>query len=242
MRNRALIEQLSNAGDRVAEHVIADMCTNPFWFARFGERAIRRGREDNRYHIAYLVQALAVDDMGILENYARWLQSLLTARGMCSRHLAENFDRLGQAIAGEHWHDGARAVEMLDAATRALQYPGGPARVLQERSSMLARATVDILQDRHPDWMRRDGRAHCVEDLEYHLSYASDAIAARAPGRYVAYVQWVTAFLESHHVPRAHVLEALDVLAALAQSTAELREIVANARGHLAERSHHVGL
>jgi len=209
---------------------------------RFGERAVRRGREDNRYHIAYLIEALGVDDVGVIENYARWLQSLLTARGMCSRHLAENFDRLGQAIAGEHWHDGARAVEMLDAATRALQYPGGPARILQECSSMLARATVDILQARHPDWMRGDGRARCLEDLEYHLSYAADAIAARAPGRYVAYVQWVTAFLESHHVPRAHVLEALDVLAALAQSTAELREIVANARAHLAERSHHVGL
>ena len=106
MRHAELVARLDASAERLTTRVLAEMYADPFWHARFGERADRYGRQDGRFHVDYVIQALQADDVGIIEHYARWLQQVLTSRGMCTRHLAENFARLADAIRDEAWPDG----------------------------------------------------------------------------------------------------------------------------------------
>ena len=164
MKHEALIAAIEAQGAALTARVLAEMGRDPFWHARFGERADRRGREDGNYHLQYLAQALASDDPNVMHNYARWLQPVLTTRGMCSRHLAENFDRLAAAI-GDAIPDSEPAVAMLRAATEALRYDDATARRVQE----LTGATP--------------------EEREL-LAYAADALALHMPEVFTNHVAW----------------------------------------------------
>jgi hypothetical protein len=229
VKHPELVERLDRHADRLTERVLAEMYKNPFWLERFGDRAQRHGRQDGRFHIDYLMQAVGSEDAGVLENYARWLQQVLTTRGMCSRHLAENFDRLAAEIAAEGWPDAQPAVDMLGAATRALRYSSAPAREIQEHASVLVAATVDVLYVRHPEWNARwgeAGRARCLDDVDYHVSYAADAVALERTDVFVSYAQWIADFLARRHIPREHLVETLEVLGHAPAANAELRRVI----------------
>ncbi|HEU0032329.1 MAG TPA: hypothetical protein VFQ53_16975 [Kofleriaceae bacterium] len=210
-----LCARLVECAPRLTERVLGEMYQNPFWQERFGERATTHGRQDGMYHVQYLVQALTSNDATILESYARWLQQVLTTRGMCTRHLAENFERLAAAITEECWADSAPAVAMLDAARAALRYPDGPARALQDQAPAIARSAADALYAKHPEWLARwgeAGRERCADDLQYHLAYLADSIALGMPEVFTSYVTWIAAFLERRQIPRAHLDESLAAL------------------------------
>src|SRR5436305_13118195 len=95
-----LADAIELRASALAERALAAMYRNPFWDERFGERGRRFAREDNLHHLAYLVQALRAESPDLLTGYARWLQRVLTTRGMCSRHVGENFARLSEAKIG----------------------------------------------------------------------------------------------------------------------------------------------
>jgi len=159
-----LTEQLAQAGPRLAERVLAEMYADPFWAARFGDRGRRHARADGDFHMKYLAEALESNSVVVFENYARWLRELLVSRGMCSRHLAENFTRLADAIAAEPWEDRARAIEILHAGAAALRYTAGPAAELEAMRSTAHDAATDTL-----------------------LSYLADALAFDQPSWFGAY-------------------------------------------------------
>lgn len=165
-----LATRLEAAAGELTERVLRETYVDPFWRDRFGARADTHGRKDGHFHIQYLAEALRSDDPGVLERYARWLQPLLTARGMCSAHLAENFDRLAAAIAERP--DTAPAVAMLGAATRALRYPGGPARAVQELEVAPALAT--------------------------YASYLADALAMGSAAQLIGYAVWHAGYEARH--------------------------------------------
>lgn len=164
MKHEALIAAIEERGAALTTRVLEEQYRDPFWHARFGERADKHGRQDGNFHLQYLAQALASDDPNVMHNYARWLQQVLTTRGMCTRHLAENFDRLAAAIA-DAIPDSEPAVAMLRAATTALQYDDHAARRVQQ----LTGATP--------------------EEREL-LAYAADAIALRMPSVFTNHVAW----------------------------------------------------
>lgn len=232
MNHVELCERLDRAGDRLTERVLAEMYQNPFWLERFGQRAHIHGRKDGRFHIDYLVQALGSDDPTIIENYARWLQQVLTTRGMCTRHLADNFDLLGGAIAAERWPDGDAAVRMLATATAALRYLNGPARDVQDHIKVLAEAATEVMYVRHPEWLARwgaDARVRSIDDLAYHLHYAADALALGSPATFLAYIAWITEFLERRQVPRSMLIESLETLREAPDARPELRALLTEA-------------
>lgn len=224
-----LCERLDRAATSLTERVLAEMYQNPFWVERFGERAQIHGRKDGRFHIDYLVQALGADDPTIVENYARWLQQVLTTRGMCTRHLADNFDLLGAAIANEGWPDGAAAVRMLRVATAALRYPSGAAREVQDRIEVIATGAIDTMYARHPDWAQRSSVTLSNDNLAYHLHYAADALALGSSTTFLAYVDWITGFLERRQVPRMVMVESLETLRDAPGAGPELRDLLAEA-------------
>jgi hypothetical protein len=188
----ALVERLLAAAGELTDEVLAEMYRDRFWYARFGEiRASRHGREDGNHHVAYLVEALRADDAGVLERYARWLQQVLTTRGMCTRHLAENFERLGVAIAARGWPDGERAVRLLADAIASLRYADGPARAVQERADAIAGDDAE---------------------LATLVSYLADATALKRPTVFTDHAVWYAGFIEREGGSRARVVVLLQRL------------------------------
>ena len=208
-----LVADLEAAADALTDRVLAEMYENPFWRERFGERAQKHGRQDGLFHIKYLGEALRTGEASVIENYARWLQQVLTTRGMCTRHLDENFERLAKAIA-ELVPGSAPAVAMLEKARGALRYTEGtPARRVQDATPSLAAAVAGALYAKHPEWPETY-RARCTDDLSYHLCYAADALALAMPNVFASYLTWIGEFLERHKVPRMHLDEAVAALRA----------------------------
>lgn len=221
-----LVQRLETQGLQISARVIAEMYENPFWNERFGERGRRHADQDGDYHLSYLIQALVAKDVAVITGYARWLQSVLTTRGMCTRHLADNFERLERAI-GQEIEDAAPATEYLRQARAALHYDGGPGRELQDLADVVTDAAVDALYGRHPDWLARWGEAgqrSCREDIQCHLSYLSDALAQGRPALFVAYTAWIDDFLRRRDTPAEHLQETLRVLSQLLSQQAPLSQ------------------
>lgn len=207
--------QLGEAAARLGARVLAEMYANPFWAERFGDRGRTHARKDGDYHVKYLVEALRANDDRVFVEYARWLRDVLVSRGMCSRHLAENFERLAVAIEEEPWPDRARAASVLRAGVRALVHREGDAGRIDPRRDEFARAAAAALHAAHPDWLARwgaAGRDRCADDLDYHLSYLTDALAFGHVHRFTAYVTFITEFLGRRAIPAAHVTASLDAL------------------------------
>lgn len=212
---RELISELEARAPALVERVFREMYANPFWDERFGERGREFARQDGHYHISHLVSALQFEQLPLFTHYSRWLQITLTHRGMCSRHIAENFSRLSRAIDEDLPGDTEPALTYLRAAEEALVYDDGPARLLQLEAERLADECVSVLYQRHPDWLEQGGeraRLRCRDDFLYHLSYLADAIANEKPQNFVDYLAWIKDFLARYGVPEAHLQESLLVL------------------------------
>ena len=212
---------LAEAAPRLTERVVGEMYADAFWQARFGDRGRRHAGQDGGSHVQYVVEALVAADQRVFTEYASWLRGVLVPRGMCSRHLAENFDRLASAISQEPWPDRDRAVAMLRAGTEALVHTSGDAGAIDAVRSSLASETAALLYTLHPDWLERSGdpaRTRCVDDLDYHLSYLADALACAERERFVAHIVFVAGFLGRSGVPVGHLRESLVALTTVIRS------------------------
>lgn len=169
-----LVQRLRAEKNALAERVIDDMYADPFWNERFAARGRKHSVQDLAFHVDYVIQAVEGRDAGVMERYARWLQGVLTTRGMCTLHLADSFGRLAAAIGDE------QATAYLGAARAALLYDGGGARALQER----IRDTIVT------------GTPGPIEDTAYHLSYLADAIAVGQPNVFLGHVGWLRGYVQ----------------------------------------------
>jgi hypothetical protein len=97
---QTLTREIEARAPQLALASVEWMYQDPFWEARYGlERARRFGNEDALFHVRYLLQALAEERPSVMEGYATWLRTLLVSRGMCTRHLDQNFAGLQSALA-----------------------------------------------------------------------------------------------------------------------------------------------
>jgi hypothetical protein len=212
----ALADTIEARARQLADRAHEAMYRDPFWEERFGERGRRFSQEDNVHHVNYLVQALRADAPDLLAGYARWLQGVLTTRGMCSRHIAENFGRLADAIRAEGIADAGPAFTLLEAASSALTYDEGPARAVQVTAGPVADQAVESVVRRHPDWPAdlpddQDiaGAAVLRTDLLYLLSYLADALANGRPDLFVQHVRWSDDFSTRRGRPAGYLRDLL---------------------------------
>jgi MerR family transcriptional regulator, light-induced transcriptional regulator len=56
------------------------------------------------------------------------------------------------------------------------------------------------------------GRAKCLQDARYHLSYLSEAIRTNLPSLFADYVAWAKVMLEARNVPAADLSRNLEVM------------------------------
>lgn len=204
----ALIERIRRDGARLNQEVMAGFYRDPFWRERFGTRGEKHSQEDGLYHLSFLAEALAAGDPGILTRYATWLRTVLVTRGMCSRHLAQNFARLAGAIAG--WPGGENAVHYLRLAEASLRYGEGPARELLGSVDALVDATCARAEVPPERWR---------DELCTLLSYLADALASDRPDLLAAHLRWYLPFRERQGISAD---ESRRVLAALERSLAGL--------------------
>jgi len=213
----AIATEIERRVPPLSRRVIEEMYQNPFWRERFGESGRQRAGEDGDFHVRYLAEAVRAGSPAVMVTYARWLRSLLVARGMCSRHLADNFARLAAAVAADETLPGRTlAVDLLIDAETALLYEEGEPRALQDHAPQLAAEAVERLRARHPDWYtnQRGGWSRCVDDVLYHLSYLADALAAGRADLLAGYLKFIAGFLTKVGVPVAHLEETLETLEA----------------------------
>ena len=212
----ALASAIEVRAQTLADRTLEAMYRNPFWVERFGERGRHHAREDNLYHLAYLVQALRTESSDLLINYARWLQRVLTTRGICSRHLDENFKQLAEAIQVEAIADAEPALTLLDVMGAALAYDRGPEHAVQAVAEAVATDVADAVYQRRPErlahWGTERRVLRCRDDLLYHLSYLADALANGRPELFIDYVCWIAGFLERRDIPTEHLRETLVAL------------------------------
>jgi hypothetical protein len=205
---------------------IQPLYADPFWDARYGpQRARRFGGEDAVFHIRYLVQALDAARPAILEDYARWLRTLLVTRGMCSRHLDQHFAGLAHALDAEGFGPDSLPGTYVQAARQALHHPTGPAHALE--AAELAGAVVRPLQDASAPGKH----ARLEEEARLHLSYLSDALALGRADLWDAHLQWYAGFWPRRGLEPLTFFQFLDALdAALGNGHPEARSLLAQAR------------
>lgn len=199
----SLIAALEEKGAALSAKAIEQMYeSDPFWKSRFAERGRSYANADGVFHLKYLLQALRSDNVEVLTTYARWLQSVLVARGMCSLHLAENFDRFAALISAEI-PGSAQAVDLLKQASKALEYFDGPGQQLQRCAAAVSDALAGT-----------DGAHPTRADVSTLVSYLGDALQAARPELFVGYAAWLSDFLRSRGRSTEHLGQLLAALRA----------------------------
>jgi methanogenic corrinoid protein MtbC1 len=88
-------------------------------------------------------------------------------------------------------------------------------RTLDARRRPLAEAVTDRQYQLRPDLAERygeRGRAHCLKDAEYHLSYLAESIATASPALFADYVDWAKVMLASRGIPAEDLAVNLEVV------------------------------
>jgi hypothetical protein len=86
-----MMSQIDAIIDRVVQGIYHDM---PELLEKYGEQGRVKCREDNYHHIKHLNSARNLDSDDFFVDYVLWLNNILTARGMKTEHLIDNFKRL----------------------------------------------------------------------------------------------------------------------------------------------------
>jgi hypothetical protein len=78
-------------------------------------------------------------------------------------------------------------------------------RILDSDRAQLAEAVTSRQYEAQPELAARygeAGRARCLQDANYHLSYLADAVAASSHALFSDYIGWAKVMLEARGVPR----------------------------------------
>ncbi len=190
----------SNVASRLRERaqvlsarVIDEMYANPFWDDRFAARGRKHAEQDAQYHVTYLATAVEMGSATVMEHYAVWLRGVLTSRGMCTRHLDENFERLADSIAFDSEVSHHRElIEYLARARNALYYDDPVARELQTRGHELADRVYSTLANQES--FELVPGINSVDDIRYLISFVADAIVERSAEHLASHLRWMDAF------------------------------------------------
>lgn len=221
----ALAGRIAARADELARRSTERMYEDPFWEARFGTRGRRFAEEDGRHHVDHLVLALQAGDAAPLAQYASWLRVVLTTRGMCSRHIEQNFVRLHEVIADAGIEDAARARELLEIAARAVRPEGTGAVALFDARAAIAGAARRRFAGEHATWVVSGDAStpgSTDDEIATLVSFLVDAVALGRPDVLAKHAAWAAAFSAGRGRPSGYVgalLEAIE--GALAEALPE---------------------
>jgi methanogenic corrinoid protein MtbC1 len=88
-------------------------------------------------------------------------------------------------------------------------------RILDSDRALLAEAITSRQYEAQPELAARygeAGRARCLQDANYHLSYLADAVAASSHALFSDYIGWAKVMLEARGVPAADLSRNLTIM------------------------------
>jgi hypothetical protein len=210
--NTEIAELVRSRGRALTVWVLDDMYENPFWRARFESRGRKHAEQDAQYHITYLATAIETGSPSVMARYAEWLRSILTSRGMCTRHLDENFERLSDAMAlDDVLCQQQLPFACLAEARSALKFEDPVARMVQDRERDIARSVQRQISG--TEGYQLIPGVNSEDDIRYLTSFVSDAIVMQSTEQLVRHLDWMQSFLdeaEIHSDVLARLLEALE--------------------------------
>jgi hypothetical protein len=128
-----------SAGERCAARLIAEKDglalaiadalykERPDLTAKYGEAGRAKCVQDMRYNVEHLAPAVALEDPSMFAGYARWLASLLTARGIPAGEIERSIALTRTEISSRFPADeAAAALPALDAAMAVLSSSARP--------------------------------------------------------------------------------------------------------------------
>jgi len=221
---------LERDGRALSQRVLDEMYRDAFWSERFGDRGRRHANEDSDFHLRYLARALSAGDATILVRYATWLREVLATRGMCTRHLDENFRLLARELSATSWPGRDKAVALLEEARAGLRHEASDARWVEDHAVALAKAIVSHVRAGHPaGWKQHDARgadAGLADDAANYVSYVADAVALGGAATLADHARWLAAHLQGHGVRTQQVHAFLEgCVRALEESRAPERVV-----------------
>ena len=226
-------------GHALSQRVLDIQYRDAFWSERFGDRGRRHADEDSDFHLQYLARALDANDGAILVRYARWLRDVLASRGMCTRHLDENFRLLAAQIEAQSgWPNREAALGLLGEARGALLHTHKDARWIQDHEATLTASQVVYLRTRGIGWKRDDARGAegLADDAANYWSYVADALALGDPRTLVEHAVWLVRHVCRHGVSaeeaQAFLAAAAEALEARGPATARAYLAAAAALPH----------
>ncbi len=107
---------LVRAQDAIATAVVDRQFTNnPHLIERIGAQGKRKCREDARYHVLYLTEAVAAQSPALFRHYATWLNGLLGGLGIPRDDLIVQFQTIAEVLQESFDGTDARiAIDYLD--------------------------------------------------------------------------------------------------------------------------------
>jgi MerR family transcriptional regulator, light-induced transcriptional regulator len=94
----------------------------------------------------------------------------------------------------------------------------GIAPLLDTQRDTLAEAILARQYARQPELAARygvNGRAKCLQDVRYHLSFLAEAVAVAHPLLFADYIAWAKVLLAGVHVPAADLAVNLEIMRAV---------------------------
>lgn len=73
----------------------------PNLWERFGEKGFIHTEKDNHHHLDHLETAFSMEDEAVFLDYTKWLESVLSSRGVETALIIDNFQRLMEILPGK---------------------------------------------------------------------------------------------------------------------------------------------
>jgi methanogenic corrinoid protein MtbC1 len=104
-------------------------------------------------------------------------------------------------------------------------------RILDSDRAQLAEAVTSRQYEAQPELAARygeAGRARCLQDANYHLSYLADAVAASSQALFSDYIGWAKVMLEARGIPAADLSRNLLIMSEVVgeRMPAEMKPVV----------------
>ncbi|HEY4058418.1 MAG TPA: hypothetical protein VGM39_17520 [Kofleriaceae bacterium] len=221
-----LVRSLKAAGTRLSKRVLDEMYLDPYWNDRFGVRGRGHSETDGDFHLKYIVSALESNDPSLFVTYSKWLREVLTSRGMCSLHLADNFDLLADAISEETWPVKEAAIQSLRRGSAGLAYGSGDAHPVDQLRATAVPALVERVVSAQPDADKK----RLAADAAHLLSFLADGLAFTTD-RVAPYARYLLVSYERRGIARTELTTLLAAIAELPTLPAAAKALVQEALG-----------
>lgn len=214
---KPLCRELIKHQDSIAESVVDTMYRNtPYWSIRFGAAGRQSCIIDTYYNIAFMADAIEIDNHKGIQIHTRWMRDFLVSRGMCSRYYLEAWYELTRAILSvlpADYHEAIKNTYQIVAEAIRSEHPFS--HLVEAQQDQLAEAAAQAHYDRQPALQQRLPRASYKRDIAYKFSYLSDAVRHDDPAIFENYVEWLQQSLMQLNMSQQDLDTSLTVMQAV---------------------------